>query len=86
MKILNEFGSVGKVSCGFPRVLGVRVAFPFYEVLLLSSSNSLVKDLFHLVFFFSFDYQRRWFRGFSSGDVRFFVGVEKRYVEDRVDG
>ena len=60
----------------FPRVVTVRVSFPFDQVLECSrpSMASMIDDLFHFIFFFSVD-KVRWRSGeVGPVRVRFAIG------------
>ena len=56
MKIFDEFPCSIEMEFGFPSVVFSRPSFPLDEVKEFSSSQFGIKDGFHIVVFFSFNY------------------------------
>ena len=62
-KVSNGFLSILEVLEGFPGSIIFRISFPFDKIFSTFVSDSLVKDLFNLIFFLVIDNDRRyWLR------------------------
>jgi hypothetical protein len=76
---------VGKRMFRFPGSVGNWISPPFDIVLISSSSSSVVKNGFDLVYFFSFQEGRWWFSEVFAVDVVLFVGFQQGRVKDVMD-
>jgi hypothetical protein len=87
MELCNEFLSVFDIFDGFPGVFFGGITFPVYQVFDLASIYLRISDFFYIVFWFSFDMDRWWRRGFLLIAILCrFVWGKIGFIEIRVNG
>ena len=76
------------LSCWFPRVIRIWVAFPMDEILegSFSSVEPVINDVFYFVFRFSSDKVRWRPRVVGAMGLVFMIRGQERGVEDVMDG
>lgn len=66
MVFVNQCFCIDKVCGRFPRVGIGAVAFPFNEVLEFAPVQSAIQDFVYFVFFFAFNFNRKWWGRFVT--------------------
>jgi hypothetical protein len=74
-----------KVRFGLPQCFGYRIADPFDQIFIASSTFPVFQDLFHFIYFFSFFYVWRWSDIIFSINLVFSIRSEQCSMEDLVD-
>ena len=82
----NKIRGIGEFISHDPFVLFIGKSFPGYEVFKFSSTFSRSENFFNLLFFYSVNDIRRWWRrDFLGMKLCCMVRVEKAFMEDQMD-